>query len=124
MPVGVAREQMRAAIDLFIEQALQFSCDTGTGDGCDLTSITSRRLMLRFRTTTGSRKSEQMPAGRCEFVLEQKHYRRRLRYRVAICGADAPPCAEEASSKMLAVFGARRLVRDLSVPRGQGLKNR
>jgi hypothetical protein len=103
VPVNVARERMRAAIDLFIEQALQFHTTPAPAPGViDLNYQPAPHAA--FRTTTGSGKSEQMRQGAARFVLEQKR-RRHLRYRVVFV-VPTHRLAEEASSKMLAVFGA------------------
>ena len=103
VPVDIAREQMRAAIDLFIEQALQFHATPAPEPGViDLNYELA--LHAGFRTTTGSGKSEQMRQGAAKFVLEQKRRGHQL-YR-AVFLVPTHRLAEEASSKMLAVFGA------------------
>ena len=103
VPVDIAREQMRAAIDLFIEQALQFHATPAPEPGV-IDFNYQPALHAGFRTTTGSGKSEQMRQGAAKFVLEQKR-RRRQRYRVIFL-VSTHQLADEASSKMLAVFGA------------------
>jgi hypothetical protein len=103
VPVDIAREQMSAAIDLFIERALRFHATPVPEPGViDLNYEPAPHA--GFKTTTGSGKSEQMRQGAARFVLEQKR-RGDLRYRV-IFVVPTHRLAEEASSKMLAVFGA------------------
>jgi hypothetical protein len=103
VPVDIAREQMRAASDLFIEQALQFHATPAPEPGViDLNYEPA--LHAGFRTTTGSGKSEQMRQGAARFVLEQKRRGHKLSRVVFLVPTHR--LADEASSKMLAVFGA------------------
>ena len=103
VPVDIARAQLRAAIDLFIEKALQFHATPAPEPGViDLNYEPARHA--GFRTTTGSGKSERMRQGAARFVLEQKRRGHQL-YRVVFL-VPTHRLAEEASSKMLAVFGA------------------
>jgi hypothetical protein len=103
VPVDIARKQMSAAIDLFIEQALQFHATPAPKPGViDLNY--EPPLHAGFRITTGSGKSEVMRQGAAKFVLEQKRRRHQL-YR-AVFLVPTHRLAEEASSKMLALFGA------------------
>src|SRR6516225_10222533 len=102
VPVGIAREQMRAAIDLFVEQALRFHATPAPEPGViDLNYEPALHAALKF--TTGGGKSEQMRQGAARFVLEQKRRGHQL-YRV-IFPVPTHRLAEEASNKMLAVFG-------------------
>jgi hypothetical protein len=104
VPVDIAREQMHAAIDLFIEQALRFHATPAPEPGViDLNYEPAPHA--GFRTTTGSGKSEQMRQAAARFVLEQKRRGHRL-YRVGFL-VPTHRLAEEASGKMLAVFGAQ-----------------
>jgi len=104
VPVDIAREQMRATIDLFIEQAMRFHATPAPEAGLiDLDYEPARHGALKV--TTGSGKSEQMRQGAAKFVLEQKRRRHKL-YRVMFL-VPTHRLAEEASNKLLAVFGAR-----------------
>src|SRR6516225_2444544 len=103
VPVGIAREQMRAAIDLFVEQALRFHATPAPEPGViDLNYEPALHAALKI--TTGGGKSEQMRQGAARFVLEQKRRGHQL-YRV-IFPVPTHRLAEEASNKMLALFGA------------------
>jgi hypothetical protein len=103
VPADIAREQMRAIIDLFIEQALRFHATPAPQAGViDLDYEPALHAALKL--TTGGGKSEQMRQGAAKFVLEQKRRRHQL-YRVMFL-VPTHRLAEEASSKLLAVFGA------------------
>src|SRR6516225_11457233 len=103
VPVDTAREQMRAAIDLFVEQALRFHATPAPEPGViDLNYKPALHAALKFRT--GGGKSEKMRQGAARFVLEQKRRGHQL-YRVFF-PVPTHRLAEEASSKMLALFGA------------------
>lgn len=103
VPVGIAREQMRAIIDLFIEQAMRFHATPAPQAGViDLDYEPA--LHGAIKLTTGGGKSEQMRQGAAKFVLEQKRQRHQL-YRVMFL-VPTHRLAEEASSKLMAVFGA------------------
>ena len=103
VPVEEARELMRTRIRHFISQALQFHATPAPSDSevIDLNRAPPPHAALK--TTTGSGKSEQMRQGAARFVLEQKRRRHKL-YR-AIFVVPTHRLAEEASSKMLALFG-------------------
>jgi hypothetical protein len=103
VPVDIAREQMRAIIELFIEQAMRFHATPAPQAGViDLDYEPALHGALKL--TTGGGKSEQMRQGAAKFVLEQKRRRHQL-YRVMFL-VPTHRLAEEASSKLLAVFGA------------------
>jgi hypothetical protein len=102
VPVELAREQMRAAIDLFVQQALQFHATPAPEPGViDLNYEPA--LHAALKTTTGGGKSEQMRQGAARFVLEQKRRGHQL-HRVMFL-VPTHRLADEASSKMLALFG-------------------
>jgi hypothetical protein len=103
VPVDIAREQMRAIIDLFIEQAMRFHATPAPQAGViDLDYEPA--LHAAIKLTTGGGKSEQMRHGAAKFVLEQKRRRHQL-YRVMFL-VPTHRLAEEASGKLMAVFGA------------------
>lgn len=103
VPVDIAREQMRAIIDLFIEQALRFHATPTPQEGViDLDYEPA--LHAAVKLTTGGGKSEQMRQSAAKFVLEQKRRRHQL-YRVMFL-VPTHRLAEEASGKLMAVFGA------------------
>ncbi|WP_143275310.1 hypothetical protein [Bradyrhizobium canariense] len=103
VPVDVAREQMRAAVDVFIEQALRFHATPAPPAGViDLNYEPA--LHAAIKLTTGGGKSEQMRQGAAKFVLEQKRRRHQL-YRVMFL-VPTHRLAEEASGKLMVVFGA------------------
>ena len=103
VPVDIAREQMRATIDLFIEQALQFHA-TPAPDTEVIDLDPNRRSMLgsirppEAEIRTGA-------AGRREVCVGAEVRRQSPLYRVIFL-VPTHRLAEEASSKMLAVFGA------------------
>jgi hypothetical protein len=102
VPVDVAREQMRASVGQFIEQALQFHAKAAPDPGViDLNPPPHEALKI----TTGAGKSEGMRQGAADFVLEQKR-RQHERSRVMF-GVPTHRLAEEASNKLLKLFGAR-----------------
>jgi hypothetical protein len=102
VPVDVAREQMRAAVDLFIEQALQFHATPAPAPGViDFNCKLPPHAALK--TTTGCGKSEQMRQSAAHFVFEQKRRQHPL-YRVIFL-VPTHRLADEASSKLMAVFG-------------------
>jgi hypothetical protein len=95
VPVETARSQMQAAINRFIEQALQFHA------AIDLNPPPHGAVKL----TTGAGKSVEMRRGAADFAIEQKrrnHPRSRVMFLVP-----THRLADEASSKMFALFGAR-----------------
>jgi hypothetical protein len=103
VPVELAREQMRASIRHFVSQALEFHARPAPlePEGIDLNREPPPHAALK--TTTGGGKSEQMRQGAAQFVLKQRHRQHPL-YRVMFL-VPTHRLAEEASSKMLAVFG-------------------
>src|SRR6516164_9708071 len=103
VPLELAREQMRAANDLFIEQALQFHATPAPSDPKVIDFNRELPPHAALKTTTGAGKSEQMRQGAARFVLEQKR-RQHPRYRVIFL-VPTHRLAEEAISKLLAVFG-------------------
>lgn len=101
--VDAAREQMGAIIDLFVNQALQFHATPAPQAGLmDLNHEPAQHGALKV--TTGGGKSEQMRQGAARFVLEQKRRGHSL-YRVMFL-VPTHRLADEASDKLLAVFGA------------------
>jgi hypothetical protein len=105
LPVEIAREQMRVCIRAFIGEALQFHA-TATPKDPEVIDLNCKRPPhVALKTTTGGGKSEQMRQGVAHFVLEQKRRQHPL-HRVMFL-VPTHRLAEEASSKMLAVFGAR-----------------
>lgn len=102
VPVDVARQRMAAAIDLFIEQALEFHTRPAPKPGAiDLNPV--QEPHAAFKITTGTGKSQQKRQGAAKFVLEQKR-RQQLRRRVMFL-VPTHRLADEASSKMMSVFG-------------------
>jgi hypothetical protein len=103
VPVELAREQMRASTRHFISEALQFHATPAPSDSEGIDFNREPPPHAALKTTTGGGKSEQMRQGAAAFVLEQKHRQHPL-YRVIFL-VPTHRLAEEASSKMLAVFG-------------------
>jgi len=103
VPVELAREQMRASIRHFINQALQFHETPAPSDPKVIDFNRELPPHAALKTTTGAGKSEQMRQGAARFVLEQKR-RQHPRYRVIFL-VPTHRLAEEAISKLLAVFG-------------------
>ncbi|MBR1187302.1 DEAD/DEAH box helicase family protein [Bradyrhizobium sp. AUGA SZCCT0160] len=101
--VDIARKQMRAIIDLFIEQAVRFH-ETPAPPAGVIDPDYEPALHAALKLTTGGGKSEQMRQGVAKFVQEQKRRGHRL-YRVIFL-VPTHRLAEEASNKLLAVFGA------------------
>ena len=103
VPVELAREQMRASIRHFISEALQFHATPAPSDSEVIDFDREPPPHAALKTTTGGGKSEQMRHGAAQFVLKQRHRQHPL-YRVMFL-VPTHRLAEEASSKMLAVFG-------------------
>jgi hypothetical protein len=103
VPVQVARERMRASIEYFILQALEFHARSWVGNALDFNGPSH----CAVRVSTGAGKSEEMRKCAVDFVIKQKR-RSHRKYRVVFL-VPTHRLAEEASSKMLQVFGARNV---------------
>jgi len=101
VPVDVAREQISAAIDHFIGQALEFQAKPKPDPGV-ISLHYDPPPHVAHKITTGAGKSEQMRQGAAKFVLARRgHGLHRVVFLVP-----THRLADEASSKMDALFGA------------------
>jgi hypothetical protein len=110
VPVEIAREQNLAAMDRFIEEALVFVPrtidplrDPNYPNVIDLNYVPPPHRAVKV--TTGIGKSVEMRRGAARFVLEQR--RRGGQGQRVMVLVPTHRLADEASSKMLEVFGAR-----------------
>ena len=100
VPVDIAREQSHAAMNRFIEEALEFHAKTAHDPAAANSSAPHRAI----KVTTGIGKSNEMRRGAARFVLVQKRHGHSCS-RVAFL-VPTHRLAEEASNKMDAVFGS------------------